>query len=499
MIDPAIYEKYKPLRNFLRRLDLENALYVIWAYINILQFNNPLPRDIEAHPEFLSKRSTPQRGLYEWELALLARELIVNAQFRPKSGFADLRSWDNLANATNKLKGFENDYWPLIGGSHNILAEIRRIAHRQFPWQSRPNLSLILRYFKIYSHPDLGHIIENRFGLSIQQWYFIGFALLGAFLTHPKTNIDPDIEINGLSKKDFDQFVKATAIDLAPLQELITKEIKYDDQFVYTLNPLEYYPLVRIGEYYYCPVVNFLAWRITSGIFFDLVKEKGFGHPFGLAFQGYLEEVATTILQGTDVHVIPEQKYKVGRNAKDSVDLILADSKAAIFVEAKAKRMQARSKSQLLSNEAIERDIAKLTEDVVQTYKTTNDYINGCYPHFKHRAEVEIFPCIVTLEEWYLLGEDRQRLEKAVRLRLDELSLPTRHLEEMPFTVCSSETFENLTQVLRKRSIQEVMRNWHKPEFSGHEFGQHLATTYKGEFGVLTDFFPEETEAIFPI
>lgn len=499
MIESAVYQKYKPLRNFLRRLDTENALYVIWAYTNLLQFDKALPPDVRADPAFLTKRKDPDRGLYEWELALLAREVIANARVRPRTSAIDLRNWSNLANAVNKLKAFENDVWPLHGGGHNILTELRRITHRQFPWQSRPNTSSLLRYFKIYSHPDLDEIVEGQLGLPIQKWYFIGFALFGVLLSHPSTTIAPDIQINGLSKADFDAFVSMTKIDLESLQQLIDQEVQFDDQFVYTLNPLEYYPLIEIGEHYHCPIINFLVWRITSGLFFYLIKDKRFGHPFGLAFQQYHEEVATVMLDGAAIAVIPEQPYHVGRNKKDSVDLILADDAAALFVEAKAKRMQVRSKSQLVSNEAIERDISKLATDVVQAYKTISDYRENQYAHFPRRNGVAIYPFVVTLENWYLLGEDLKRLKTAVQHGLERVNLPISFVEEMPFTVCSSDTFEYFVQIIHKHGIQTVMDKWHRPELEGHEFGQHIRTTYTGEFSQLTEFFPREAKMIFPV
>lgn len=499
MIDSAIYEKYKPLRNFLRNLGMENSLYVIWAYINLLQFDKTLPTDVIANPAFLNKLNHPERGLYEWELALLAREVIKNSQYRPRAVEVDLRKWGNLSKAVNKLKFFENDVWPVHGDDHNILTELRRIAHRQFPWQSRQNTSLFLRYFKIYSHPNLNKVVQARFNITIQKWYLIGFALFGVFLAHPRITNAPNIQLKGISKEDVEAFIKVTKIDLKNLKELIEQNIQYDDEFVYTLNPLEYYPIIKSGEQYLCPVINFLGWRITSGIYFDLVKDKQFGHPFGMAFQNYIEEVSTVILYGSNISVIPEQKYHVGKKEKDSVDLILAMDDAALFVEVKAKRMQVRSKSQLISTEAIEKDIAKLANDVAQTYRTISDYQNGHYTHFIKQDSINIFPFVVTLEDWYLLGDDLQALKVAVHQQLNKLNLPSDYLKEMPFTICSSDTYEYFMQIIHKHGITKVMNDWHKTDLDDHDFGQHIRTTYTDEYEQLTKFFPNEAKKIFQV
>lgn len=112
-----------------------------------------------------------------------------------------------------------------------------------------------------------------------------------------------------------------------------------DDEYLHTFNPLEYYSLVKIGEFYYCPVIIFLGWRITSGLYFDLINDNGSGHSFGLAFQDYIEEISHKVLSNKTI-VLAEQKYRIGKNKKDSVDVILSQSDSALFVDAKAKRLQ---------------------------------------------------------------------------------------------------------------------------------------------------------------
>ena len=201
IMDSRLYDLYKPLRNYLRLFGIETAFYVIWAFVNYFQFNQPLPQDIEVHESIIrNKKDSPKsRGVYQWELALLAREIIINGQENIGLATKTLQSWHCMADALNKLKEFENHAWPIYGNQGNVLKELRRIAHRQFPWQSRPNSSFFLRYFKIYSNPRIKNIIENKIGLAVQQWYTIGMAFMGATLSDPKSSVDPDISIPTIS------------------------------------------------------------------------------------------------------------------------------------------------------------------------------------------------------------------------------------------------------------------------------------------------------------
>jgi hypothetical protein len=499
MIKGVIYDLYKPLRNHLRKVSVENAFYVIWAYINFFQFGQDFPLDIEVDTSIIKNKKLPRKNISEWELALLAREAIANGETIPSLATEDLKKWNYFARAINKIKDFENGIWPTFGNETNILKEMRRIAHRQFPWQSRPNSSLFLRYFKVYNNLRLKEIIENRLGLSVQQWYTIGTALSGAILTHPKVSIDPDVALSNITKKEFDIFLRFTAADLAKLNGIIERDVKYDDQYVYTLNPLEYFPLVRLGDYYYCPVNTFLAWRITSGIYFDLIGDKKFGHPFGLAFQEYLEEVSVKVLNPTRTKVLHEQKYRVSNTEEDSADIILAQTDAAVFVEAKAKRMQVRSKSQILRNEAMEQDLDILAGDIAQVYATIEDYRNGHYPHFPYQQATNIYPLVVTLENWFLFGEDAKRLREKVKQKMEDKNLPYSFTEEMPYIVCSASNYECFVQVLNFHTINEVMSAWFTPDKEDYNFGQFLSTTYHQEYKTINDFFPGDFHKIYPV
>jgi len=57
----------------------------------------------------------------------------------------NFNNWNYFAGAINKIKDFENQAWPIFGGV--IDNELRRMAHRQFPWQSKLGPADFVRYF----------------------------------------------------------------------------------------------------------------------------------------------------------------------------------------------------------------------------------------------------------------------------------------------------------------------------------------------------------------
>jgi hypothetical protein len=74
------------LRRQISRYSLVDSLFVVYAHMQHLQFGQPLPNSIEMNPEVASKKGY-ERGIFEWELDLLTRELL---QYAPLFGISNL-------------------------------------------------------------------------------------------------------------------------------------------------------------------------------------------------------------------------------------------------------------------------------------------------------------------------------------------------------------------------------------------------------------------------
>jgi hypothetical protein len=53
-------------------------------------------------------------------------------------------------------------------------------------------------------------------------------------------------------------------------------------------------------------------------------------------------------------------------------------------------------------------ELSKLTEFVIQIYKTLTHAMEGRYTHWK-KSDRPVFPLIVTLEEWYVFGHSTRK------------------------------------------------------------------------------------------
>jgi TM2 domain-containing membrane protein YozV len=184
-----VFQEYKPIRNKIALLARDDALAVIWAYSQFLQVRNfRFPDGIEVSPAFL-KRNFPQQWVAEWELEVLAKEVILNSNAVATKGHT-IKKWQTLSEIINSLKAFENNIYEEFGSQDNVLVELIRIAHRQFIWQmNRPSLAALVRFFRIFNRPGIDKICLEHLGLTVQQIYMCGFACMAVFLAYPTISI----------------------------------------------------------------------------------------------------------------------------------------------------------------------------------------------------------------------------------------------------------------------------------------------------------------------
>ncbi len=184
-----VFQHYKPIRNKISLLAVEDALSVIWAYCQYLQLPEfQFPNEIEISPEYL-KLDVPQAWIAEWDLELLAKEVILNGNAVAIKG-RTLRAWKTLSELINSLKAFESKIYQSFGQSQDVLVELNRIIHRQFIWQSNaPNSASTIRYYKIFDRPAINKICQDQIGLSLWQLYMCGIACMGVLLTHSRPRL----------------------------------------------------------------------------------------------------------------------------------------------------------------------------------------------------------------------------------------------------------------------------------------------------------------------
>ena len=462
--DNSAFQAYKPLRNHLNKLKLDDSFFVIWSHIQYLQFKNMIPNEIEVIPEYLNADYIQKRRWCSpWELETLTREIIINGS---EVGYGKtITQWNYFVGAINKLKDLENKISGFYVNQNNILTELFRIAHRQFLWQTMPNSDEFLtRYYKIFSSPELDKIIEKSIGLSAKALYIIGMLFIGAYQEQPAITLPINVPVRGINKDNIQKFLSCFSSTINDLKTRLKQEQEMNSKFAYSFSSLRAYPIIKMqyrgNDCLVCPLPTLLFWRITNGVYYAICGEKGFDNHFGLSFQNYVGEVIRKSITGNKIKFLQEQQYFVGKNRKDATDWIIYDDNSILFIECKTKRLKLSAKFELDDNNYINEELEKMADFILQTYKAIKDYKDNKYPSLKSDRNKKIYPMILTLEPWYLCGDRLlAELDSILTRKLQKENIDLSYLEQMPYAICTVDEFEKVMQIIPKTGIFNFIHN----------------------------------------
>jgi len=428
-------------------------------------------------------------GLHPWSVETLLREALG---ISPVYGTNDVKDWNTFANIMNKLKVVSDESYSPVPEDW-VFYELFRIAHQQFHWQMIPNARYVHRYIEMYRHPDLAQIIVKEFGF--------GYAPLLAFAISLYTYFRDDHALIhwpfpthelGLSNEQALSIFERISCNLSAVSEHSRASRQLDVNFPYRQSIFREYPLIRHettdGKLAFsCPIPRLLLYRLFDGLFFDLVAHPKFANSYGPAFESYAIDIARRVLPDR-ITILGEKKYGRKAERKDSVDIILSDETATVFVECKTRRVSTRAKIDLTTIEPINGEMDKLVLNVAKTYKNIRDGLDGHYSHWQPNSK-PTYLIVLQLTNWFIFSEKlRQYIFSKLKVELEVLGVDPSILSEVPLIASSADDFEVLCSVLNDATIDSVLSKKTDDEHEGWELLSYLKKYYRDK---VTRFVPK--------
>lgn len=489
-------EHFKPLRNYLRKFNLTSMLQAIWYLANHIEFHNDLPPYLrEANP--FGKWDWMQLRFFLWELDTLAREAILHCDIERGQ---EVNEWRYVRDALNKVKRTEEDALDIE--EHSVFSEMSRIAHRQFHWQQGVTHPQLIRARKLYRHPEMDSVVRHIYGSSTEQVAQGGFAALATYMKYFAVEPRWFESAEKLLGNDIRPIIANLTSDYETLRKSAFETRSLNMNWAYTFNPLWLHPLISVenGNRIICPMPGLLSRRFTNGLYFDVA-----GHDvnvlsahLGPAFQSYVGEVIKVAGAG-EYQIIPEERYGPKKAQKDTVDWIVQDATASLFIEVKVLKMGVAAKTFLAPEEVVTREFKKMAKAIGQLYATLAEALKGEYPLWKNIGQ-PVYPLIVSMDNWNLFTHMVQgELDKLVIEELDRRGVDKALLETNRFTVCSIDEFEVAIQVMRQVGICQFIKGMTVGDKVGWLFSGYLRSEFSTELAKTIPLFPDEREKILPI
>lgn len=498
-----IYSAWKPVRNFLRKVDPKVSLEVIRYYSLFSgtpgETPPPPPAYIEVHPAIMSRTNI---GIFPWEMEVLAREIVYCANEDLPSYDYDLRQWRYFGNLMNKLRQLDNKISEVGIGSDNVLIEMFRIGHRQFPHQQDiMSKTSVVRYGRLFTHPEVSPIVIDNTGLAYKKLATIGIAFWNLFNTYAAIE-HPTQGFSGtnISKADIEQFLTLYSKSFDDMKALVNEHHSVDNTFQYQYSPLSAYPLIKFvrgGEVtYVCTSVNRYSSQITRGVYYMLYSDRRFDNAFGNAFEDYVGEVLTKTVENGGGYTVYSQEIDPS-DGKRRCDWIIEQGNEFVMIECKTKRMAIGGYTVLDDDTVLVDQLSKIADAVVQTYQGYLVYKGDGYnpPVYPYSPRKKAAVCVVTLEKWYLYGVPLEKLHQIVREKLEEKDIDVNIIDEAPYEVMGVDDFERLAYLAGKgESVRDIFKAHADGDEDSHEFSVFMNNNYKAKLEDYDYVFGEDLD-----
>jgi hypothetical protein len=341
----------KKLTKTLSKADDEAFCQLVWS-VDALQSDRvgPASRYLRYPQEAATSDPTSRYAVFKWDLESLINQLLITPKLPIRPGLnrvLNCESFEAIRAAVNQLRSLEDAEAGIVLRTRGVLSELHRIAQRQFRWQRGYfNVAQFYRYAYIYAQGECGRYFEHTYGLTVNQFPLIGFALHTSFQENPwlssnftadKLGITPALMKAGLPllSAPVDQAHRNAAqlISAANAAREVPLPTAYQPSF------LRRYPILAFGrqaERLQAPLPQLIALRVTAGVYYDLVGGGGgLRNEAAKRFESYCFEYLSAML--SELSLSRSQIYGPRGNSFETPDILIQIAgEVAVAIECKA-------------------------------------------------------------------------------------------------------------------------------------------------------------------
>ncbi|WP_349295271.1 hypothetical protein ABEB22_18485 (plasmid) [Thioclava sp. 'Guangxiensis'] len=407
----------KKLDRILAMSPDEGFFQLAWA-VHALQTDAPERAIRYLDAKFIpSKAVTPPRyseyAIHEWELETLINELMIipKMQVRQNKITRQMRMdhFGVMGNCINRLRKLEDVEHRVLKHREDVFVDLGRIAARQFEWQA--GFNDIARFYRnafVYGQGPCAAYFEKTYGITLDRFSEIGFILYSNFRLRAVAGYNNAWKKLGIEKEEFEKVLTLIAL---PYSKAAKQASRLRPKTVHVADRpsiLRQFPCIRFGEEcerLRAPLPELILERITSGVFYDVVKSTDgkIRDDYGRRFEDYCFKYLETTLDQFSWD--REFKYSFRKNMVHTPDILCSSGgKIQIAFECKAKRM---SQSAMFGiNPLSDGGYQELAKAVFQLWAFFSRCRRG---YIKRELKDDTVGVVLTLDNWLVMAESLRR------------------------------------------------------------------------------------------
>jgi hypothetical protein len=402
--------------------------------------------------------------LAQWELETLVNEALVTHKRRG----GDRRQKTRLLNCTKletavqlvrilrRLENAEDGVWL---SRHHILAAVRHIAHRQFPWQRGfANVAEFHKYAAIFNFPEADTFFTQLRGLTLDEFSYCCFAFYAHSASHSKIPLSVNLAPAGISNRARDATLKAIA---APIEQVRAEAQALraggDSRTAYKASVLRLLPGIIFSDGFSASTVRFpirdlIALRSTSGIYYDLANASDtIRDRSARNFETYSRVLIQKMLP--DVEATPEFSYRKGQFRTPDI-LVFKEDRVIAAIECKAAKLSLHAQFSP-SKEAMDGPGAEeIAKGIFQLWRFFQHARTGVLDR-PIKVDDAAVGVVLTLDDWFdLASQPRAEAGKRATTMAAAKKVVLIPADLRPVAICS---IRNLGQLLHAGASPEEL------------------------------------------
>lgn len=417
--------------------------------------------------EYMKKQDwDPSTSLRIYQMAFLVRLALEDHEWDGERGWAvesDAEKFRLLADCTEMAQAVvaKVDAPESAKPPGNAWAILQRIANQQFG-EFEPLKRFFPRALLLFGECarneesrqgiSLDEIFRDQTGLAIEEAMFLAFgiyALLGegkrGHILSPEILTDSP-HFPGITKDKMDKFFDWLSIDFAGFIEAANNPQagSVPGHDAYNFNPLVEFPIIRLPSgLFVIPIAHYLFQRVTTGLFYDLIRSKlhkdRAGNIIGRAIEMYVARLVDDL--PTTGRLISEVTY--GRGNRTS-EWILDEEDAVVVIECKRRALLQRAKTtgqRADLMQALDTD-GGIADGLVQLKETELAIRAGLVEGVDSKKRV--VAVLITLDHFYNanIAYVREILHELVKKRRPD------GLGDLDYQICPIPDFEEVCRLL---------------------------------------------------
>ena len=470
----------KKLQELLSRADDEAFFQMIWA-IDALQSDrvDAAARYIQFPAAAATSDLDLQFAIHKWDMETLIVQLLVTPKSKPREGpqrFTNCALFRAGVAAVNYLRELGNAESGIYLKRYSVLSEMHRIGYRQFPWQHGFLDGVELyRYAYIYGRGECGDYFARTYGLTINQFSLISFALHAIFQHQPGLLRPYSVEELGITPALFEAALTRLATPIVEARHEAAKMVRAVNAkhgtplpTCYQPSLLRRFPIVSFGggdRRLRAPLPELIILRATSGVYYDLIA--GGAHlrnEAGSRFEQYSADYIGAMIPRLTVG--RSLKYRFGGNTIDTPNILVRDGGTVVLaVECKTTKLTFD---------------AQFAEDPVAEAKVAHDEIaKGIFQlwrYFSHTrrgisiadaVSADAHGMVLTLDTWLVMTQEleEQLVAAAATLAQKDQGITAEDRRKVVF--CSIQGLESMLANSDEDGFLRTLCASHEDRFAG--------------------------------